>query len=150
MSHNELENTRFAGMGAGYDDLKNIVTELRIANYSNNEGPLVNSEAFKYLENLAYAEDTKQEGDEQSDLTEQQPSGEPFHIEVDIYESGDYANLLVIPSAGAFIIVGNNEHLATMVKTCDDPACWEQIDGSLDDEVAEQMGAALDSYMQSF
>jgi hypothetical protein len=72
---------------------------------------------------------------------------ESFHIEIDLYDTGDYANLLVVPCNSTYIIVGNNEHLATVVKTCDEPECWEQEDGSLDEEVIEKLGAAISGYI---
>jgi hypothetical protein len=74
---------------------------------------------------------------------------EAFHIELDLYDGGDYSNLLVIPCNEAFIIVGGNEHLCTLVKTCDDPECWEQQDGSLEEEMVEKLGIAISGYINA-
>ena len=71
---------------------------------------------------------------------------EPFHIEVDIYETGDYSRLLVVPCDLKYVIVSNDEHLCTLVKSCDNAECWEQEDGSLDDELVEKLGAAIESF----
>jgi hypothetical protein len=72
---------------------------------------------------------------------------ESFHIELDLYETGDYSNLLVIPCNDNYIVVSNNEHLCTMVKTCDEPECWEQTEGSLDDDMVEKLGIAISGYI---
>ncbi|MFD0793619.1 hypothetical protein ACFQZX_08315 [Mucilaginibacter litoreus] len=74
---------------------------------------------------------------------------EAFHIELDLYETGDYSNLLVVPCNDNYIIVSGNEHLCTLTKTCDAPECWEQQDGSLEDELVEKIGAAISGYIQS-
>jgi hypothetical protein len=71
---------------------------------------------------------------------------ESFNIEIDLYDTGDYVNLLVVPCNSTYIIVANNEHLSTLAKTCDEPECWEQQDGSLDEEVVEKLGAAISGY----
>lgn len=72
---------------------------------------------------------------------------EAFHIEIDLYDSGELSNLLVVPCNDTYIVTGNNEHLCTLVKTCDEPECWEQQDGALDDEVIEKIGAAISGYI---
>jgi hypothetical protein len=72
---------------------------------------------------------------------------EAFHIELDLYDTGDYSNVLVIPCNENYIVVGGNEHLCTMVKTCDEPECWEQTEGGLDDEVVEKLSQAINSYI---
>ncbi len=72
---------------------------------------------------------------------------ESFHIEIDLYETGDYANLLIVPCNGEFIVVSGNEHLCTLVKTCDEPECWEQQDGTLDEEITEKIGNAISGYI---
>ncbi|MCJ8209162.1 hypothetical protein MUY27_05545 [Mucilaginibacter sp. RS28] len=71
---------------------------------------------------------------------------ESFHIEVDLYDTGDYVNMLVVPCTDQYIVVSGNEHLGTLAKTCDEPECWEQQEGALDDEVVEKIGAAISSY----
>lgn len=81
--------------------------------------------------------------EDEFDFEEPHLPEEPFHIEVDIYDTGDYARLLVVPCDTKFIIVANDEHLCTVVKTCDEPECWVQEDGSLDDEVIEKIGLAI-------
>jgi hypothetical protein len=68
---------------------------------------------------------------------------EAFHIEVDFYDTGDFSSMLVIPCNDTYIVVANNEHLCTLIHTCKDPDCWEQQDGTLDDELVERVGAAI-------
>jgi hypothetical protein len=133
------------------DSLQHIVDGLRSANYRNDQHELIGDPAFLRLEQLANA------GREIDDLFNVDPDSlaesplpeEPFHIEADIYDSGDYANLLVIPANGSYIVVGNNDHIATLVKTCDDPVCWEQQDGCLDEEVVEKLGQEISNYTGS-
>jgi hypothetical protein len=72
---------------------------------------------------------------------------EAFHIELDLYESGDYSNVLVVPCNDTFIVVAGDEHLCTMQKTCDEPVCWEQQDGTLEDDMVERIGAAISAYI---
>jgi hypothetical protein len=72
---------------------------------------------------------------------------EAFHIELDLYESGDYSNVLVVPCNDTFIVVAGDEHLCTMQKTCDEPECWEQQDGTLEDDMVERIGAAISAYI---
>ncbi len=78
--------------------------------------------------------------------TREQPE-EAFHIELDFYDTGDYSNFLVIPCNDTFIVVADNEHLCTIIKTCDDPVCWEQQDGTLDEEMVEKIGMAISGYI---
>jgi len=70
----------------------------------------------------------------------------PFHIEVDLYETGDHSRLLVVPCSENYVIVHNDEHLCTLVHICDDPDCWEQTDGLLDEELVEKIGEAIKSF----
>ena len=76
----------------------------------------------------------------------QQPE-EAFHIEVDLYETGDYSNLLVVPCNDTYIVVSGDEHLCTLQKTCDEPECWEETDGLIDDELVERLGLAISGYI---
>ena len=80
------------------------------------------------------------------EFEENTPPEEPFHIEVDMYETGDYGRMLVIPCNEKYIVVANDEHFCTLVKTCNEPECWEQEDGSLDDEMVEKLGAAIQNF----
>lgn len=134
-----------------FDTLQKIVDELRLGKYSNDEGPLDSNAAFLKLEQLARAEEPADLPMESNDLLyeDDQSADEPFHIEADIYDSGDYANLLVIPSAGTYIVVGNDEHLATLVKSCEDSECWDQVEGSLDEEIVEMLGNEISNYIGS-
>lgn len=84
--------------------------------------------------------------EEDFEFQENQIEGTPFHIEVDLYETGDYSRLLVVPCNERFVIVHNDEHLCTLTHTCEDPDCWEQEDGMLDEEMVEKVGAAIKSY----
>jgi hypothetical protein len=71
---------------------------------------------------------------------------EAFHIEIDLYETGDYSNLLVIPCNDTFIVVSGNEHLCTLIHTCKEVECWEQQDGNLDEEIIERIGLAIEGF----
>lgn len=82
------------------------------------------------------------------ELDQEQPQ-EAFHIEVDIYDNGELSHLLVVPCNDSFIITGNDEHLCTLVKTCDEPECWEQQEGGLDEEIVEKIGLAIQDYVKS-
>ena len=73
----------------------------------------------------------------------QENTEEAFHIEVDFYDTGDLTSLLVIPCNDTYIVVSNNEHLCTLTHTCKEVDCWEQQDGTLDDELVERVGAAI-------
>ncbi|RVU02583.1 hypothetical protein EOD41_01185 [Mucilaginibacter limnophilus] len=86
---------------------------------------------------------------EDFDFDETTQPEEAFHIEVDLYEIGEYSNLLVVPCNDTYIVISNNEHLCTLIKTCDEPECWEQQDGGLDEEVVEKLGAAIGGYISS-
>ncbi|WP_295768466.1 hypothetical protein [uncultured Mucilaginibacter sp.] len=66
-----------------------------------------------------------------------------FHIELDFYDSDNLISMLVIPCNDAYIVVSNNEHLCTLVHTCKEIECWEQQEGTLDDELVEKVGAAI-------
>ncbi|WP_342647816.1 hypothetical protein [Mucilaginibacter sp. CSA2-8R] len=68
-----------------------------------------------------------------------------FHIEVDFYDTGELSSMLVIPCNEAYIVVSNNEHLCTLVHTCKEVECWEQQDGTLDDELVERIGTGIQS-----
>ncbi len=57
--------------------------------------------------------------DDDFDFQEEQSPDAPFHIEVDLYETGDYTRLL---------------------------ECWEQEDGHLDEEIVQLIGAAIQAY----
>lgn len=72
---------------------------------------------------------------------------EAFHIEVDLYETGDYSRLLVVPCNDTYIVVSGDEHLCTLQKTCDEPECWEQTDGTIEDELVERLGLAISGYI---
>lgn len=134
-----------------FDTLQKIVDELRLGDYANAEGALICNPAFLKLEQLARNEEPAEATDMLNDLRyEDQPLlSEPFHIEADIYDSGDYAHLLVIPSGGNYIIVAENEHLATLAKTCEEPECWDQVEGSLDEEVVEILGREISNYLDT-
>jgi hypothetical protein len=72
---------------------------------------------------------------------------EAFHIEIDLYETGDYSNLLVVPCNDTYIVVTGDEHLCTLQKTCDEPECWEQTDGLIEDDLVERIGLAISGYI---
>lgn len=61
-------------------------------------------------------------------------SDESFRIEVDFYDTGDYSSMLVIPCNDTYIVVANDEHLCTLIHSCNEADCWEQQDGLLDDD----------------
>lgn len=73
----------------------------------------------------------------------QENAEEAFHIEVDYHDTGDLTSMLVIPCNDTYIVVSNNEHLCTLIHTCKEVDCWEQQDGTLDDELVERVGAAI-------
>lgn len=83
--------------------------------------------------------------DYQESLTPQ----EAFHIEVDLYDTGDYVNLLVIPCNDTYILVAGDEHLGTLAKTCDEPECWEQQEGTLDEDAIEKIGHSINDFINS-
>jgi hypothetical protein len=134
-----------------YDTLQKIVAELRFANFSNDEGSIICNPAFIKLEEMAKAQQGEHQNaiPEEVEHTEKRMPEEPFHIEADIYDTGDYATLLVIPSADTFIVVDNNEHLVTLVNTCPGQACWEQLEGGLDDDLVELIGQQISAYVEA-
>lgn len=69
-----------------------------------------------------------------------------FHIEADIFDTGDYSSMLVVPCGNKYIIILNDEHLCTMEHTGDEPDCWELVDGNIDEELMERIGAAIKGY----
>jgi hypothetical protein len=77
---------------------------------------------------------------------EENPIDEAFHIEIDLYETGDYSNLLVIPCNDTYIVVSGNEHLCTLIHSCKEVECWEQQDGNLDEEIIERIGLAIEGF----
>jgi hypothetical protein len=82
---------------------------------------------------------------------EESQSEEAFHLEIDLDDTGEYTNVLVIPCNDSFIVVANNEHLCTMAISCDEPQCWELRDASfLEDEAVEKIGAAISAYINQF
>jgi hypothetical protein len=57
---------------------------------------------------------------------------EAFHLEIDVYDTGEYYNLLLIPCNEIFIVVSNNGHLTTMVQNGKSTDAWEQRDGQVE------------------
>ena len=88
--------------------------------------------------------------DEDFDFEEKQMPEEAFHLELDLYDTGDYHNLLFIPCNDVFIVVTNNEHFTTMRRSGAGADAWEQIDGQIDDEVFEKLAVGLSSYIDQF
>lgn len=80
------------------------------------------------------------------DFEESLKPEEPFYVEVDLYETGDYSRVLVVPCDLKYIIVSGDEHLCTLSKSCDAVECWVQEDGSLEDELVEKLGQAIESF----
>lgn len=74
---------------------------------------------------------------------------EAFHLEVDLYDKGEYYNLLIIPCNDLFIMVSNNEHLTTMAKNGEGVDAWTQLDGQLEDEIFEKLAVAIEAYINS-
>jgi hypothetical protein len=74
---------------------------------------------------------------------------EAFHLEMDLYDTGMYSNLLCIPCDGVFIVVSNNEHLTSLIKDGIGADAWEQRDGQLEDEILEKLAIALEEYIRS-
>ena len=90
------------------------------------------------------------ENHELDDLDFEQPQPqEAFHIEVDLYDSGEFSNLLVVPCNDSYIITGNNEHVCTLVHNCNEPKCWDQQEGGLDEEIVNKIGLAIQGYIDS-
>lgn len=84
--------------------------------------------------------------DDDFDFYEPQMPQEAFHLEIDLYDTGEYYNLLFIPCNDVFIVVSNNEHFTTMLKS-EGTEAWEQQDGQVEDEIFEKLSAALDEYI---
>lgn len=76
-------------------------------------------------------------------MNEQIRPGGSFHISFDLHENGKESHLLILPCNETFIVVENNEHICTIVKTFDEPDCWEQHAGDLPEETIEKMGAVI-------
>lgn len=70
----------------------------------------------------------------------------PFYIKVDLYEIGEFNQLLVVPGSNSYVIVNNNEHLCTPAAADEKSKVWEQEDGTLDEEVMERIGPAIKTY----
>ena len=87
--------------------------------------------------------------DDDLDIDEPQMPQEAFHVEVDLYDTGEYYNLLVIPCNDVFIVVSNNEHFTTMMQNGDGQGAWEQQDGQIEDEIFEKLTAALSAYIDN-
>ena len=85
--------------------------------------------------------------DDQFDFEDEErvPEG-PFYIEVDLFETGDQSRLMVVPCSESYVMIHNDEHLCTLVHTCKEVECWEQEDGSLDEELVERIGMAIEQY----
>ncbi|HEY4324669.1 MAG TPA: hypothetical protein VGN20_11810 [Mucilaginibacter sp.] len=83
------------------------------------------------------------------DLDEPQMPQEAFHLELDLYDTGDFYNLLFIPCNDVFIVVLDNEHFTTMAGNSDGTDAWEQRDGQLEDEIFEKLAVALGSYIDN-
>ena len=75
---------------------------------------------------------------------------EAFHLELDLYDTGDYHNLLFIPCNYVFIVVWNNEHFTTMTRSSGEADAWEQLDGQIEDEVFEKLAVGLSNYIDQF
>ncbi len=87
--------------------------------------------------------------DDDYDLYGPQMPQEAFHLEMDLYDTGDYYNLLFIPCNDVFIVVSNNQHLTTMGQNGSGVDAWEQRDGQVEDEVFEKLAIALDGYINN-
>lgn len=83
------------------------------------------------------------------DLFEPQTPQEAFHLEIDLYDTGDYHNLLFIPCNDVFIVVSNNEHFTTMAQNGEGTDAWEQRDGQVEDEIFEKLAAAVGEYIDN-
>ena len=80
------------------------------------------------------------------DFYEPQMPLEAFHLEMDLYDTGEYYNLLFIPCNDVFIVVSNNEHFTTISKSGEGTDAWEQQDGQVEDEIFEKLSFALSEY----
>ncbi len=85
--------------------------------------------------------------DEDFDFEQEKQPEIPFHVEVDLYDTGDYSRILVVPCNSVYHVVHNDEHLCTLVHTCEEVECWEQEDGTLDEELVEKIGAAIKAFI---
>jgi hypothetical protein len=85
--------------------------------------------------------------DDNFDLHDPQMPQEAFHLELDLYDTGEYYNLLFIPCNDVFIVVTDNEHFTTMIQNGEGTDAWEQRDGQLEDEVFEKLSIALGDYI---
>jgi hypothetical protein len=83
------------------------------------------------------------------DIEQPQMPQEAFHLEMDLYDTGEYYNLLFIPCNDVFIVVSENEHLTTMVSNGPGVDAWEQRDGQIEDEVFEKLAIALGEYINN-
>lgn len=88
--------------------------------------------------------------DEYLDYYELPMPQEAFHIEIDLYDTGEYYNLLIIPCNEVFIVVVNNEHFTTMVQNGDNIDAWEQRDGQIEDEIFEKIAISLNEYINNY
>lgn len=84
--------------------------------------------------------------DEEFDFEREHVPEAPFHVEVDLYETGDYSRLLIVPCNDSYVVVHGDEHLCTLIHTCKEVECWEQEDGMLEEEIVEKIGSAIKSY----
>lgn len=84
------------------------------------------------------------------DFEERQMPQEAFHLELDLYDTGDYHNLLFIPCNDVFIVVSNNEHFTTMTRSSGEADAWAQLDGQIEDEVFEKLTIGLSNYIDQF
>lgn len=87
--------------------------------------------------------------EEDFELDEPQIPQEAFHLEMDLYDTGEYYNLLFIPCNDVFIVVTENEHFTTMVRNGDGTDAWEQRDGQIEDEIFEKLAIALGNYIDN-
>ena len=87
--------------------------------------------------------------EDEFDQDEVQMPQEAFHLELDLYDTGDYYNLLFIPCNEVFIVVSENEHFTTMSRNGEGTDAWEQSDGQIEDEVFERLAVALGDYIDN-
>lgn len=87
--------------------------------------------------------------EENFEFDEPQMPQEAFHLEVDLYDTGEYYNLLFIPCNDVFIVVSESQHFTTMALNGEGGATWEQRDGQVEDEVFEKLAIALTDYIDN-
>lgn len=87
--------------------------------------------------------------EEEFELDEPQMPQEAFHLEMDLYDTGEYYNLLFIPCNDVFIVVSENEHFTTMARNGEGTDAWEQRDGQIEDEIFEKLATALGNYIDN-